>query len=221
MNAGRSRGSIVACIALAALLAISASASGVAAKSDMRVLKIVETQDVDFSTVVGLPDSDEISEFLEANPAIRDALLTILDMDCLDQAGEFLDAVGAIGIDVDGKVHVNMMVWVNEDNADIKLHLSWHGTVAMTLLERDSGAVLAQIALDFKNIQFMTHVTIAFEPPYVIELKVNVHVNGDATIDDAEEYDISFHVLLKISDGELQMLKIWVPTWLDAMLAEI
>jgi hypothetical protein len=58
-------------------------------------------------------------------------------------------------------------------------------------------------------------------PPYVIELKVNVHVNGDATIDDAEEYDISFHVLLKISDGELQMLKIWVPTWLDAMLAEI
>lgn len=41
MNAGRFRGGIVACIALATLLAISASASGVAAKSDMRVLKIV------------------------------------------------------------------------------------------------------------------------------------------------------------------------------------
>jgi hypothetical protein len=221
MNAGKFRGSIVACLALAALLAISASAGGVAAKSDTRVLKIVETQDVDFSTVVGLPDSEGIWEFLEANHAIRDALLTILDMDCLDQAREFLDAVGAIGIDVDGKVHINMMAWVNEDSADIKLHLSWHGTVVVTLIERGSTKPLANITLDFKNIQFMTHATIAFEPPYVIELKVNVHVNGDAMIDDAEEYDISFHVLLKISDGELQMLKIWVPTWLDAMLAEI
>jgi len=224
MTAWKLRGSIVACLALAALLAISASASGVTAKSDMRDLKIVETQDVDFSTVVELPSSDEVAAFLSENPEIENALLTILGADRLDQIGDFLDTVGAIGIDVDGKVHINMMVWVSEDSADIKLHLSWHGTVVVTLIERGGTDDIAQIALDFKNMQFMTHPTVAFESPYVIDLKVNAHVNGEATLttmEDTEECDISFHLLLKMSDGELQMLKIWVPSWLDAMLAEI
>lgn len=220
MRFGEFRGSIIVCLALAVLLTISASAGAVTAKSNERVLKIVETQDVDFSTTIPLPEPDEVYVFLEANPEIRDALLAILGEDCLELAGWFLDTVEAIGIDIDGKIHINLMAWINEDTADIKLHLSWHGTVVVTLFEREGPNSLT-IALDFKNVQLMTHATVVCEWPYVVDLKMNVHTNGEATIDSTVEYDISFHVLLKISDGELQMLKIWVPSWLDAILAEI
>ncbi len=220
MNIGKFRGSILACLALAAVLTISASASAVTAKSDSRVLKIVETQDVDFATAIPLPTPEDMAAFLAANPEIADALLELLGEDCLEQAAWFLDTVGSVDIDVDGKIHINLMAWVNEDAADIKLHASWHGTIVVTLNEREGPGSL-EIALDLKNVQLMTHTTVICESPYVVDLKMNAHANGEAATDGIAGLDISFHIFLKISDGELQMLKIWVPSWLDAILAEI
>ncbi|MGD0057586.1 MAG: hypothetical protein ABSB83_07040 [Methanomassiliicoccales archaeon] len=111
------------------------------------------------------------------------------------------------------------MVWDNGESLDLNLHLSWQGTVVLTPYKRDTGGILAQITLDFKNTQFMKHARVICQPPYIVDLMVNMHVNGETTRDDAEGWDISYHVLLKISDSELQMLRIWVPSQLDAILA--
>jgi hypothetical protein len=231
MKAGGFGASFVACTVVAMLVVLSASAGGVAAKSDNRVLKVVETQDVDLSVVVELPSSNEVIAFLEENPEIADMLVGALGLDCLESAAHFLENIGAVGIDLDGKAHINMFAWVNDESLDVKLHFVWHGTITLTLFEREPsgfGSPVMSINLDIKNAQLMTHATFIGTPPYVVDVMLNAHVVGEATIavgdsvaEGSPEFDISCHVLLKISDGQLQMLKITVSSWLDAMLAEI
>jgi hypothetical protein len=231
MKAGRFGASFVACAVVAMLIVLSASAGGVAAKSDNRILKVVETQDVDQSVVVELPTSDEVTAFMMNNPEITNMLVNALGFDCLQSAAGFLDNIGTVVIDLDGKAHINMFAWTDGESLDVKLHFVWHGTIALTFYARaDAGleSPVMSINLHIKNAQLMTHATFIGTPPYVVDVMLNFHVVGDATIavessvaEGSPEFDISCHVLMKISDGQLKMLNIMVPSWLDALLAGI
>ena len=230
MKAGRFGASFVACAVVAMLIVLSASAGGVAAKSDNRILKVVETQDVDQSVVVELPTSDEVTAFMMNNPEIANMLVNALGFDCLQSAAGFLN-IGAVVIDLDGKAHINMFAWTDGESLDVKLHFVWHGTIALTFYAREDAGLespVMSINLHIKNAQLMTHATFIGTPPYVVDVMLNFHVVGDATIaigdsvaEGSPEFDISCHVLMKISDGQLKMLKIMVPSWLDALLAGI
>jgi hypothetical protein len=232
MVAGKFGASMVTCIAVAMLVAFSASVSGVQAKSDSRVLNVVETQDVERQIVIEMPSLQELEELLLTLPEdVRNCIIELAGEGYLDPVLWLVDNVQTIIVDIDGKAHINMMAWERSDSLEVNCHFSWHGVIAMTFVPQEDSTDLSEpllVTLDMKNAQFIAHATLVWEAPYIADLMVNAHVNGDATIglnseDPAVllEFDLSSHLLLKISDGELQMLKIWIPSWLDAVLAEI
>ncbi|MDD1765877.1 MAG: hypothetical protein LUO84_05440 [Methanomassiliicoccales archaeon] len=230
MAIGRFGTSLTATVMVVMLVVLSFSATNVSAKSEDRVLKIVETRDVNGIVDIKVPTRQNLWDFYSALPSdVQDCIEALMAAGYLDPALWLADNVETIQVQVDGKAHINIMAWERNGALDVNCHFAWHGEIVFTLIPRDTLVLpVQQITLDIKNAQFMMHATIASETSDITDLMINVHVNGYATIaagndlgGSALELDVSFHVLLKISNSELQMLKIWVPSWLDAMLAGI
>jgi len=227
MTVGRFGTSLVASIVVVMLVALSFSATGVSAKSDSRVLKIVETQDVVYEKEMPVPEPEEMLALLDKLPqGLQDYILGLHADGSLEPILGFLARVDTVRLQLDGKAHINLMVWDRGGTWDLNVHFAWYGSIVMTFIMKTSVIETKElrIALDIKNAQFMAHATVVETDLASMDLMVNAHVKGTATIGcevGPWEIDLSSHVLLKVSDGELQMLKIWIPSCLDAMLAEI
>lgn len=187
-----------ALVMLSMVLAFSAVAAPVGAK-DSKTMKIVETRDVDLAFTFTLADL-ATSDLVDLIPA---EILYSIDPDT------------EVNVRLDGKLHINAMVSEKKDALDVDMHVVWHGTIGLQIAD------MPEFVFDFKNAQLKMSGSV----PAAIEdmdLKVNFHINGQVSVDGAEEgLDLSTHVLLKINDGQITSLKIWLPELLEEHLLDL
>ncbi len=110
-----------------------------------------------------------------------------------------------VTVDLDGKVHVNAFCKEQGDLVRVKVHMAWHGSIGIAV------EGMPEVRLDLKNAQLMVEGYLPADDPEAIDLKVNFHVNGVLTSNEMVELDLGTHLLLKVQDGEIAQLKIWMP----------
>ncbi len=185
-------------VMLSMVLAFSAVAAQAEAK-DSKTMKIVETRDVDMAFTFTLADL-ATSDLVDLVPA--EVLYAI-------------DPETEVTVRLDGKLHVNAMVSEKKDALEVDVHVVWHGSIGLQIGDGP------EFLFEFKNAQLK----ISGSVPASIEnldLKVNFHINGQLSVDGTEEgLDLSTHVLLKITDGQIISLKIWLPELLEDQLLDL
>jgi len=192
-------------MALAMLGAFCLSAPTASAANKAVDVVITEKVDVAFNVekedlyaVLEMIPPDDLERLAEEHPCLLQAL------------EEWDDEV--INVALDGMVHLNLKVWEKKDCLDVKLQAFWHGDFTICI---DGQEVLA---LEFKNLQIMAHVTVS--ECDLDKVIINAHVNGEiSSVPMDFEIDLKAHLLLHYVNGQLHF-KLWLPDFLEIPLCE-
>lgn len=192
-------------MALAMLGAFSLSAPTASAADKVADFVITEKIDVafdiereDLDTLLEMIPPEDLERLAEEHPC----LLGLIE--------EWDDEV--ITVALDGMVHVNLKAFEKRDRLDVKLQAFWHGDIFISI---DGEQVLA---LEFKNLQIMAHVTISDGCPEMVI--INAHLNGEISSLPLDfDMDLKAHLLLHYVNGQLH-LKLWLPDLLELPICE-
>ena len=199
------RAVIAIVMALAMLGAFSLSAPTAAAADKVADVVITEKVDIAFDI-----EKEDLYAVLEMIPP-EDLERLAEEHPCLLQAIEEWDDE-VITVDLDGMVHLNLKAWEKKDGLDMKLQAFWHGDITIYI---DGQEVLA---LEFKNLQIMAHVTVS--ECDLDKVIINAHVNGEiSSVPMDFEMDLKAHLLLHYVNGQLHF-KLWLPDFLEIPLCE-
>jgi hypothetical protein len=126
-----------------------------------------------------------------------------------------VDPQTEVMVHLDGKLHVNAMAWEKKDALEINVHVVWHGSIDLQIGDGP------ELAFEFKNAQFKMSGSVPSSFEY-LDLKVNFHINGQLSVNGAEEeLDLSTHILLKIGDGQITSFKVWLPGMVEEYLLDL
>jgi hypothetical protein len=167
------------------------SVAAAAAPESPKLVLDRELNDSFSFTLMELAEDPDLAWVLELIPPER-----LADLD--------LDPEVLVTIDLDGRVHVNAFLKESGDAYRAKVHLAWHGNIGLQVEGMPS------LNIEVKNAQLMFDGRIAGDME-ATDLKVNFHVNGDLTGGEGAEMDLGTHLLLKIDDGQITQLKVWLP----------
>ena len=137
---------IVMALAMLGAFALSAPAASAADK----VADVVVTEKVDLAFDI---EKEDLYAVLEMIPP-EDLERLAEEHPCLLRAIEEWDDE-VITVALDGMVHVNLKAWEKKGCLDVKLQAFWHGDISISI---DGEEVLA---LEFRNLQIVAHVTVS------------------------------------------------------------
>ena len=231
---------IVVVAILAAVMMISISVVAVPsegkAKGDCDISKIVENGDIDEIIVIPVPSSEDLEGILESlDPEVRDMIVAwaLENPEQTEMIVSLVDFIDEVQIILDGKYHINANVWERNGYCDANIHFHWKGIIAISFLHYEGGKATDALTIDMdvKCFQFILHlkdICIEDDQICIDEVMVNTILRGDMSItsDLGIEYlplelDLWSHLLLKIQDGEVTMLKVWLPSWFGMLTADI
>jgi hypothetical protein len=211
------------------LISITATAGSMGEKNSCVVWKYVENEDVDLDFSVVFPTLEELYDFYEELPTeVQTMILQALESQDPETILGILDMIDRIDLSIDGKLHADIHVWEREETYDADIHIHWKGVISISFMAtiNEDLVEIFGLELDIKNFQLILHLKdVQVEPLNPEELMLNMILRGSATVNIlcdsdyfAMELDLWSHLLLKIDDGGIQMLKIWLPSWFGAFL---
>jgi hypothetical protein len=229
---------VVAILAAIMMISISVAAvpSEAKAKGDCNLSKIVENGDIDETIIMPLPSGEDLEGILESlDPEVRDMIVewAIENPEQAEMIVALIDFIDEVQIVLDGKYHINAHVWERNGCYDANIHFHWKGTIAISFLHYEAGEAIDALTIDMdvKCFQFILHlkdICIEDDQICIDKVMVNTILRGEMSItsDLGIEYlplelDLWSHLLLKIQDGEVTMLKVWLPSWLGILTAGI
>lgn len=229
---------VVAILAALMMVSISVAAapSEAKAKGDCDLSKIVENGDIDETIIIPVPSGEDLESILESlDPEVREMIVAwaLENPEQAEMIVALVDFIDEVQIVLDGKYHINAHVWEKNGCCDANIHFHWKGTIAISFLHYEAGEAIDALTIDmdvkcFQFILLLKDICIEDDQICIDKVMVNTILRGEMSITSdlgidclPLELDLWSHLLLKIQDGEVTMLKVWLPSWFGMLAAEI